>query len=177
MCSFTVWHSRWVLPSVLWWEEHLACKNWVVWCCHSYMSGLRYRWLHIVQVMPLPHHHLLLHWNPKWFNFWCQLIQVVLKKRLFNEFLLGLCCQSPSDFHRWYYLFLSFVGLTAKSVDPGILIFLCSLLAARRRRNGLYFCPVLLVGWWVYAVKVAARMVHLGDLVLGQEVTGVRLPC
>jgi len=24
--------------------------------------------LHIVQLMPLPGHHLLLHWNPDWFN-------------------------------------------------------------------------------------------------------------
>jgi len=24
--------------------------------------------LHVVQLMPLPPHHLLLHWNPAWFN-------------------------------------------------------------------------------------------------------------
>jgi len=49
-------------------EEHLACKN---------LSDKVLEWLSVwsevqmvcmVQLMPLPPHHVLLHYNPDWFN-------------------------------------------------------------------------------------------------------------
>jgi len=47
---------------VVWWQEwHPACKNWVVRYWHGYLSieqGAND--LHMVQLMPLPSHHLLL---------------------------------------------------------------------------------------------------------------------
>jgi len=47
-----------------------ACKNWVVRYWRGYLSlewGANY--LHMVQLMPLPPHHLLLQYNPEWFTF------------------------------------------------------------------------------------------------------------
>jgi len=41
-------------------EEHPSCKNWVM------ERGANN--LHMVELMPLPPNHLLLHWNPEWFN-------------------------------------------------------------------------------------------------------------
>jgi len=40
--------------------------------------------LHMVQLMPLPSHHLLLQKNPEWRTFWCRLTELVLEKRLLN---------------------------------------------------------------------------------------------
>jgi len=31
-----------------------ACKNWVIRFWHGYLSGARWKWLHMVQLMPLP---------------------------------------------------------------------------------------------------------------------------
>ena len=36
--------------------------------------------LYMVQLMPLPPHHLLLQLNPEWFTFLMQLTQVVFEK-------------------------------------------------------------------------------------------------
>jgi len=40
--------------------------------------------LHMVQLMPLPPHHLLLQQNPEWFTILVRVTQVVLEKRLLN---------------------------------------------------------------------------------------------
>jgi len=32
--------------------------------------------LHMIQLIPLPPHHLLLHYNLEWFTFWRQFTQV-----------------------------------------------------------------------------------------------------
>jgi len=46
--------------------------------------------LHMVQLMPLPLHHLLLHQNPEWFlPFWFQVTHVVLAKRPLNGCLFA----------------------------------------------------------------------------------------
>ena len=37
--------------------------------------------LHMVQLMPLPPHHLLLQQNPEWLSFWYQPTQVDLEKK------------------------------------------------------------------------------------------------
>jgi len=42
------------------------------------------RGANVVQLMPLPSHHLLLQYNPEWFAFWCWLTPVVLEKRPLN---------------------------------------------------------------------------------------------
>jgi len=50
-------------------EEHLACRKFsdevlaVVICLERGADDL-----HMVQLMPLPPHHPLLHLNPEWFN-------------------------------------------------------------------------------------------------------------
>ena len=55
------------LPSVLWhcWlgirKSIRPVKNWVMRCWRGYLSGVRSNALHVVQLMPLPPHHLMLH--------------------------------------------------------------------------------------------------------------------
>ena len=64
-------------------------------------------------------------------------------------------------------------------------LYLLSLLAAHRMTIAAYvfaqyFFLGWLVGWLLYAVKVAGTVAHLGDLVLGLRVSpgsGGRLPC
>jgi len=46
--------------------EHLACKNWVMRYWRGHCLEQDPHDLHIVQQMPLPHHHLLTHSYPKW---------------------------------------------------------------------------------------------------------------
>ena len=51
-----------------WQEGHPACKkNGVMRCWHGYLSGVRWNDLYMVQLMPLPPHHLLLQQNPEQF--------------------------------------------------------------------------------------------------------------
>jgi len=56
-----------MMPSVLWrcWlgvrKSIRPIKNWVMRCSHDCLSGARCKWLHMVQLMPLPPRHLLLH--------------------------------------------------------------------------------------------------------------------
>jgi len=69
------------------WEEHPACKNWVMRCWHGYVSGARCRLFVYYQLMPMHHKtslslasfisRLVL---PSWY----QLTQVVLEKRPLN---------------------------------------------------------------------------------------------
>jgi len=40
--------------------------------------------VHMVQLMPLPLHHLMLQQNPEWFSFLVPTYQVVLEKRPLN---------------------------------------------------------------------------------------------
>ena len=57
------------LTLLVWQQEgHPACKNWVVryWCGYLEQGA---NGLHIVQLMPHPPHHLLLHWSPESFTF------------------------------------------------------------------------------------------------------------
>jgi len=59
--------------------------------------------LHMVQLMPLPPHHLLLQLNPEWFTF-LVLTQVVLEKRPLNgcssSLTLRLCSVGRAGDHR-----------------------------------------------------------------------------
>jgi len=63
MCSFST-----LTLMVGWQEGHPACKKYgVIRCWRGYLSGARCKCLHMVQLMPLPPHHLLLQQNPEWF--------------------------------------------------------------------------------------------------------------
>jgi len=53
---------------------------------------------YMVQLMSLPPHHLLLQLSPEWLPFWCQLTQVVVKKRPLNG-----CSSSSSMFRQNYF--------------------------------------------------------------------------
>jgi len=66
-------------------EEHPACKN-----LTDAMPERGATDLHLVQLMPLPSCHLLLHQNRDWFNFLVLDYQVVLEKRPLNS-CLSLC--------------------------------------------------------------------------------------
>jgi len=57
-------------------DEHPACKNFT-----DEMPDRGATDLHMVQLMPLPSCHLLLHQNRDWFNFLVLDYQVVLEKR------------------------------------------------------------------------------------------------
>jgi len=50
-------------------EEHAACKK-IDWCGAGLVICLEWSAddLHMVQMIPLPARHLLLHPNPEWFN-------------------------------------------------------------------------------------------------------------
>ena len=63
------WHFAFSALTLLveWQEEHLVCKNWVMRCWFGYLSGAKCKWFACGPLMPLPFHHLLLHWNPEWF--------------------------------------------------------------------------------------------------------------
>jgi len=50
-------------------EEYLASKNWLIRYWRGYLCGARCSGLHMVQLMLLPPHHFLLHWNPERFPF------------------------------------------------------------------------------------------------------------
>jgi len=64
--------------------------------------------LHMVQLMPLPSHHLLLHKNPEEFTFFAAgFPRVVLKRSLLSE-----CSSSRSS----YYAVLCMNGM--ESVEP-----------------------------------------------------------
>jgi len=47
-------------------EVHQVCKNWVMRWWHGYLFDASD--MYMVQLMPLPSHHLLLHLNPDRFN-------------------------------------------------------------------------------------------------------------
>jgi len=88
-----------ILPSVLWRcslgsrKGILPVKTWwgtgVVICLEWGANDL-----HMVQLMPLPCHHLLLQYNPKWLTLLVSAYpaQVVLEKRLLNA------CSNSSSF-------------------------------------------------------------------------------
>ena len=65
--------GQFFVPSVLWrcWfgvrKSNRPVKSWVIRCLRGYLEQGAND-LHMVQLMPLPPHHLLLHQNPNWFT-------------------------------------------------------------------------------------------------------------
>ena len=51
--------------------------------------------LHMVQLMPLPPHHLLLHQNPEWLSFWYRPTQVVLEKKAVKRSCICVLLMQP----------------------------------------------------------------------------------
>jgi len=89
-------------------EEHPVCKNWMMRCWAAGVVrpiGLAQgaHDLYVVQLMPLPWHHLLLHYNPDWFNLsgaglsrfslkTCRKTGVCLPSYLLTYFALSTAC-------------------------------------------------------------------------------------
>ena len=73
-CYLLIWNWQWLIAfSALMLlvgrqKERRACKK-IEWCGAGVVICLERgaNDLHMVQLMPLPSHHLLLHWNPDWF--------------------------------------------------------------------------------------------------------------
>jgi len=80
-----------------WQEGHPACKNWVVGYWHVYLHGARCKWLHMVQLMPQPPHHLLLQQNPEWFTFLVPAYPGCCGKRSLN----GCSGRTPPEILAW----------------------------------------------------------------------------
>ena len=71
-----------------WLEEHWPVKIWVRRRCLKQSAND----LHIVQLMPLPSWHLLLHWNREWFILLVLAYTACPEKRPLNETLSLIYC-------------------------------------------------------------------------------------
>jgi len=116
------------LPSVLWLltllvgrqEGHPACKKYgIMRCWRGYLSGARCNWfaiLHMVQLMPLPPHHLLLQQNLEWFILLVLAYLGCPGKRL----LKFVCVCVPIKYHQYrqYQSLSVFLNITFAVWNP-----------------------------------------------------------